>query len=352
MKNQIIVNKNKIKKYLQQIVYNLYLKPKNLQFTQIIILISVLQKVFFTFAYKIIQKNLPYLQISVYNVNSHFLRQIKFKLQVIQSWKILLKILKNKDQGYQYSFILKIYMQLFSGITYIAIDTILGILSIFFIVYNVSNILGFIHQYFSGIHIDELEKEVEWLMGDPAGLKTNKSLNKIMGFLISKLFILWNYFTTFGTPFEPYLVTFLSFFGFFGISFVFCIINDLINILTLHIYIIYKLLLIIYKEVMNLIIFFFKVMKGQIKQYNKKEITWDQKVISLIFFFFLVSMFPTISVYYYSYLFIVLFVYMIKVNYIKLLFLFYFIYQSANAQINCLNFKYFPLLYDIIIFYK
>jgi hypothetical protein len=71
-------------------------------------------------------------------------------------------------------------------------------------------------------------------MGDPAGLKTNKSLNKIMGFLISKLFILWNYFTTFGTPFEPYLVTFMAFFGFFGISFVFCIINDLINVLTLH----------------------------------------------------------------------------------------------------------------------
>ena len=73
-------------------------------------------------------------------------------------------------------------------------------------------------------------------MGDPAGLKTNKHLNKIMGFLVSKLFILWNYFTTFATPFEPYLVTFMGFFGFFGISFVFCIINDIINILTLHMF--------------------------------------------------------------------------------------------------------------------
>jgi hypothetical protein len=51
-----------------------------------------------------------------------------------------------------------------------AIDSIAGIIAIFYIVTNTTTILSFFHSYFSGLHIEMLNKDVEWLMGIPAGL--------------------------------------------------------------------------------------------------------------------------------------------------------------------------------------
>ncbi|KAL4499832.1 hypothetical protein ABPG72_015181 [Tetrahymena utriculariae] len=299
-------------------VYKKWLKPNKsiLFFIQILVWCSSVQKLFYSLVYNLLSYKLPYLQKSLVDikVGRNVFNQVKFKIEVMQSWPILLVILKHKHQSLKYSFVLKIYLRLLSGLTYIAIDTILGLFSILFIAFNVTKILGFIHQYFSGIHIDALSKEVEWLMSDPAGLKTNKNLNKIMGFLISNLFIFWNNFTTFATPFEPYLMRLIAFFGFFGISFELCIVNDIINILTLHVYIIYKMLMMLYREVMALIKMLYGVMKGKVLKNSNYEVSWDQKVLSMIFFFFLVSMFPTIAMYYFAYLLIVLVVYITKVS--------------------------------------
>ncbi len=103
----------------------------------------------------------------------------------MHSWPILVNILTNKHQSYKYSFVLKVYFRLFSGLTYIMFDMIFGLLSITLILYNVNNILEFCHRYFSSIHIESLSQEVEWLKGLPAGVKTYKDLNLILGYLIS-----------------------------------------------------------------------------------------------------------------------------------------------------------------------
>ena len=62
-----------------------------------------------------------------------------------------------------------------------AIDTILGVLSMLFLYFNVSQLLSFVHHYGSAIHIEVLSKEIEWLMGFPVGLKTNRPLNYVLG---------------------------------------------------------------------------------------------------------------------------------------------------------------------------
>lgn len=64
----------------------------------------------------------------------------------MQSWPHLLNLLKNQNQSLSYSLTLKVYMRLLSGLTYIAVDTLFGILSIFLIAFNVTSILGFIHS--------------------------------------------------------------------------------------------------------------------------------------------------------------------------------------------------------------
>ena len=60
-------------------------------------------------------------------------------------------------------------------------DTLFGLFSLFILYYNVTWLREFIHKYGSSIHIEVLSKEIEWLMGFPAGLKTNKPLNSVLG---------------------------------------------------------------------------------------------------------------------------------------------------------------------------
>jgi len=44
---------------------------------------------------------------------------------------------------------------------------------------------------FSGIHITSLNKDVEWLMGFPFGLKTYRDLNILLGWIISNFIDIW-----------------------------------------------------------------------------------------------------------------------------------------------------------------
>ena len=69
---------------------------------------------------------------------------------------------------------------------------ILGVVSLLFLYYNIASILHFGHIYGSKIHIEVLSQEVEWLMGFPAGLKTNKNMNLFLGGLSLRIIEFWN----------------------------------------------------------------------------------------------------------------------------------------------------------------
>ena len=115
-------------------------------------------------------------------------------------------------------------------------DILLGIASLLFLYYNISKILEFGHNYGSKIHIDVLSQEVEWLMGFPAGLKTNKNLNHFLGSLSLKIIYIWNYFTTFATPYEAILIRLVAISGILGFSIEMALISDFIQLITLHMY--------------------------------------------------------------------------------------------------------------------
>jgi len=55
-------------------------------------------------------------------------------------------------------------------------------------------------------------------------------------------------------------------------------------------------------------------MKGKKTKALPEEVSWDKKVMSLIFVFFLVSMFPTLAMYYFAYFLIILVVFFAKVK--------------------------------------
>ena len=134
------------------------------------------------------------------------------------------------------------------------VDTLLGVSSMLFIYFNVSNLLRFVHQYGSAIHIEVLFKEVEWLMGVPAGLKTNRPLNYVLGQFILYVIQAWNHLTTFLTPYEQYLLEVMLLFCLFGLTFEIALASDFINLLTIHVYYLYRGIMRFYREVINFIV--------------------------------------------------------------------------------------------------
>lgn len=130
---------------------------------------------------------------------------------------------------------------------YNIMDTLFGLFSLFILYYNVSWLREFIHKYGSSIHIEVLSKEIEWLMGFPAGLKTNKPLNSVLGQMILYIFVFWNEITTFVTPYETYLLRMMLIFGLFGITFEIALAIDVISLCTIHVYYIYRILTLTYE---------------------------------------------------------------------------------------------------------
>lgn len=120
--------------------------------TKFFIIISVFQRIVYELAYLGLRKKLPILQKSLFEMKvlRSLCNQIRFKLSVMKTWPILLKILVHERQSPNYSTILRIYSKLYSGIFLIASDLVLGILSLFFLYYNIQHILGFVHKYGSG----------------------------------------------------------------------------------------------------------------------------------------------------------------------------------------------------------
>jgi len=55
-------------------------------------------------------------------------------------------------------------------------------------------------------------------------------------------------------------------------------------------------------------------LNSQTLKIEHKYFEWDFKIISLIVFFFFISMMPTVAMYYFSYLFIAIYIYILKVN--------------------------------------
>lgn len=137
-------------------LYYTFLSPNNqiiFFILRFFIIISIFQRVVYELAFLILRKKLPILQKSLFELKilRSLCNQIRFKLSVMKTWPILLKILIHEKQSPTYSTILRIYFKLFSGIFLIVSDLILGILSLFFLYYNIQHILGFVHKYGSGL---------------------------------------------------------------------------------------------------------------------------------------------------------------------------------------------------------
>lgn len=147
--------------YNKNLYYTLF-SPKNkiiIIALKFFIIISIFQRIVYELAFHGLRKKIPILGKSLYEMKilKSLCNQIRFKLSVMKTWPILLRILTHERQSPNYSTIIRIYIKLLSGIFLIGSDLILGILSLFFLYYNIQYILGFVHKYGSGLMIIYLE---------------------------------------------------------------------------------------------------------------------------------------------------------------------------------------------------
>lgn len=173
-------------------------------------------------------------------------RQVSWKTQVVGQVAPLLTLLTHSRQSRLYSAPCRLYLRLCSVLTYLLLDTLAGFVSILFMYNNLQSLLQFVHKYGETVHLHFLKQEIEWLMGFPLGLKTNKNLSNMLGKILYFIIYLWNYYTTLATPFEHLLIIMSCVLGILGFSLVLGFTADLLQLLTLHVYFVYDVIRRIY----------------------------------------------------------------------------------------------------------
>jgi len=221
-------------------LYNQHLAPTHpilRLIMRIFVLFFQLQRIGFLLFINMINLKLPFVHKSLkdYNLFTHINSEITFKLKIMQKWSTLLAILNSKTQSSNYVFVFQAYTKLYSGLTFMIVDTLLGLIFTYALYQNTSNLLRIIHSLFQGIHIEELIDKVHWLMGLPSGFKPNPNFNFILGKFFIFLLNLWDVYTTYITPFEALFLKVFSFYGLCGLSFVLVIGKEVIRIYTLHV---------------------------------------------------------------------------------------------------------------------
>jgi len=292
----------------QMTLYNQHLAPTHplmKLIMRIFILFFQLQRLGFLLFINMINLKLPFVHKSLkdYNLFTHIHSEITFKLKIMQKWSTLLAILNSKAQSSNYTFVFQAYTKLYSGLTFMIMDTLLGLIFTYALYQNTSNLLRIIHSFFQGIHIEELIDKVEWLMGFPSGFKPNPNFNFLLGKFFIFLLSLWDVYTTYITPFEALFLKVFSFYGLCGLSFVLVIGKEVIRIYTLHVFFLYNILVRAYHRWLESFKNFFKIVQDKrINPITQKkedyEFEWTQKIIATTIAFVLISLLPTLTMYY------------------------------------------------------
>ena len=70
---------------------------------------------------------------------------------------------------------------------------VLGVCMLFVINYYTKEILDILHYFGQFLHIEVLERQVNYLMTLPAGFKPNPNLDNFLGNVILDIVSVWNY---------------------------------------------------------------------------------------------------------------------------------------------------------------
>ncbi|ORX98268.1 Gpi1-domain-containing protein [Basidiobolus meristosporus CBS 931.73] len=199
------------------------------------------------------------------------------------------------------------YINFYNSMWLVANDIMIGVAVGTFLINNSVEVTQFLMENLQHYTISSLEQLMVWLMGWPAGLKLNSELDKFLGELFLWLIHLWSVCIAPTKPLIPAVIAVIGLFGMFGCSMILALMTDLLSLLTLHIYWFYLVAARIYNWQSSVLYSLFNLFRG--KKYNPLrkrtdscDYGLDQLLIGTILFTLLTFLFPTIVVYYLTFL--------------------------------------------------
>ncbi|XP_022173665.1 phosphatidylinositol N-acetylglucosaminyltransferase subunit Q [Myzus persicae] len=182
-------------------------------------------------------------------------------------------------------------------------DAVLGIIILYILntSFTSSNEL---FSYISSIShqvIKVLQGILQWLMGSPAGLKLNDPLNSLLGTCFLYLVNLWWSFLVLCRPFLELTFQVYVFIGIFGLSYQIAIIEDVLAIVSFHVYCIYVYAAWLYNLQRKSLMILAKLFVGRScnpQPGRTKPYTTQQLYVGTISFAILLFLLPTTLIYY------------------------------------------------------
>ncbi|CAH1732011.1 phosphatidylinositol N-acetylglucosaminyltransferase subunit Q [Aphis gossypii] len=182
-------------------------------------------------------------------------------------------------------------------------DAVLGIIILYILntTFTSSNEL---FSYISSIShqvIKVLQGTLQWLMGSPAGLKLNDPLNSLLGTCFLYLVNLWWSFLVLCRPFLELTFQVYVFIGIFGLSYQIAIIEDVLAIVSFHVYCIYVYAAWLYNLQRKSLMILAKLFVGRScnpQPGRTTPYTTQQLYVGTISFAILLFLLPTTLIYY------------------------------------------------------
>lgn len=149
----------------------------------------------------------------------------------------------------------------------------------------------------------KLTNLVQWLMGAPAGLKLNSQLTKFLGHFFIYHIYLWTGYLSLLRNVMPSVIWYSSWVGIFGMSAQLCLVQEVLSMLTLHIYCFYVYAARIFNLQVYALGSLWRLFRG--KKWNvlrsrvdSASYNTDQLFVGTLLFTVLLFLLPTTALYY------------------------------------------------------
>eukprot|EP00033_Pygsuia_biforma_P005482 GCRY01006051.1.p1 GENE.GCRY01006051.1~~GCRY01006051.1.p1 ORF type:complete len:670 (-),score=162.87 GCRY01006051.1:67-2076(-) len=149
----------------------------------------------------------------------------------------------------------------------------------------------------------ELQVNVEWLMGWPAGFKLNENLAVFLGNVFLTAIHFWGYICQPLLNCTPYLLTTIALSGVLGVSVLVALLDDLFSVFCMHIYFLYQVAAFLYRSKLNVLVSLFHLFRGKKRnilrtRIDSKHYDLDQTLVGTLLFTIVFFLIPTTAVYY------------------------------------------------------
>ncbi|CAH0385648.1 unnamed protein product [Bemisia tabaci] len=184
------------------------------------------------------------------------------------------------------------------------LDSILGILTLYYLMENFTN--DELFQLMANLSEDivmKLRIIIHWLMGSPAGLKLNAPLTNLLGqFYLYHVNLWWSFLVVTRPGLEIIYAAFLRI-GLLGLSFQISILSDLLMFTSFHIYCIYVYAARLFNLQLTFLFYLLRVMIGRKRNPEPGQVDSDPYTTETLFlgtlaFTILLFLLPTTFVYY------------------------------------------------------